>query len=146
MQICYDNLGRTLSYTEDVTVDSNRVKLIRKTLDLPDSAKRVKRMVYLSHVLAQCGLREAAIRPLWRLLRIGYTIRYTNFSRLVGKIAGICNQRSDFTRNLTAPANGLRFIPRFNREAEPLLVKGIYVPRWTCIPIFTGNVQDLNLD
>lgn len=145
-QLCYDNCGRILSYTEDISFEKKGCKLLRVEPNLPEYQRRRKRLIYLSHVITQCGLREAAIRPLWRLLRIGYTIRYTNFSRLVGKIAGICNAGSDFTRNLSAPANGLRFIPRFNREAEPLLVKGIYVPRWTYIPHYCGNIRDLNLD
>lgn len=145
-QLCYDNQGRILSYTEDIHFEKNRCRLQRVMVDLPDFNRRRKRLIYLSHVITQCGLRENAIRPLWRLLRIGYKIRYTNFSRLVGKIASLCNRRFDFIRNLSAPANGLRFTPRFNREAEPLFVKGIYVPRWTYIPTFVGNIRDLKLD
>lgn len=145
-QLCYDNLGRVLSYTEDVKFEKTRCRLQPVYLDLPDSRRRRNRLIYLSHVLTQCGLRENAIRPLWRLLRIGYKIRYTNFSRLVGKVASLCNVGSDFTRNLSAPAKGLRFTPRFNRDAEPLFVKGIYVPRWTYKPTFVGDVRDLKLD
>jgi hypothetical protein len=145
--VCYDPSGHVLSCTDKADPSKDGQARFRTVeLDFPNSTKRVKRMVYLSHVLTQCGLRENAIRPLWRLLRNGYTMRYTNFSRLVHLIARLCNRRSDFTRNLGAPANGLRLIPRIMREAEPLLVKGIYVPRWTYFRHYSGNFLELNLD
>lgn len=147
VDLCYDRSGHVLSYSElGDPLKDGQAKFGNVSLDFSNSTRRVKRMVYLSHVLTQCGLRETAIRPLWRLLRNGYTMRYTNFSRLVNKIARICNCRSDFTRNLGAPANGLRLIPRVIREAEPLLVKGMYVPRWTYSRHYNGSVLDLNLD
>lgn len=147
-QLCYDNQGKVLSYTEDVSFDvwQRGVKLREMILDLPDYVRRRKRLIYLSHVLTQCGLRSPAIRPLWRLLRIGYKIRYTNFSRLVQHVANLCNSRSDFTRDLSAPAKGYRSIPRFNREANPFCLKGIYVPRWTYLPSYDGTIPDLKLD
>lgn len=146
VQICYDQSGHCFEMTDLHFDKATQSKIIPNSIYCRDSAKRKSRMVYLSHVIAQCGLREKAIRPLWRLLRVGYAIRYSNFTKLVGLIAGICNKRFDFTRNLTAPANGLQFIPRFMRDAKPLLVKGIQVPRWTYTPVYTGSFEALQLD
>lgn len=143
----YDRQGKAISSTA-----SGNPNLIGRTrfqnLVIPerDSRLRVQKMTYLSHVITQCGLREKAVRPLWRLLLVGYKIRISNFKRLVSKVARLCNCRHDFTRDLGAPAKGLHQIPRFMREAEPLVVKGIYVPRWTYTPKFLGDVRDLNLD
>jgi hypothetical protein len=145
-RVCYDQSGICHEISELNFTVRQGVKIKPNMIYCSESAKRRSRMVYLSHVLAQCGLREKAIRPLWRLLRVGYTIRYTNFSKLVDKVARLCNIRFDFTRNLTAPAKGLRFIPRFIRDAQPLVVKGIYVPRWTYNPVYTGDFESLKLD
>lgn len=146
-RVCYSSAGQLLDCQTLHFPVANTVKIKPNRIEAcSDSIRRRNRLVYLSHVIAQCGLRKKAIRPLWRLLRIGYVIRYTNFSRLVHKIASLCNRRSDFTRDLTAPAKGLRFIPRIMREAKPLVLKGISLPRWRLQPVFTGNVRDLNLD
>lgn len=146
IRICYDRSGHCLSCSDLFLETRECVKIKSTQIRCADSSRRRSRMVYLSHVLAQCGLREKAIRPLFRLLRFAYVIRYSNFSKLVDKVAGICNSRLDFSRNLTAPAKGLRYIPRFMREAKPLVVKGISVPRWTLQPVFTGNFESLKLD
>lgn len=142
----YNRDGSTLSRTT-FPVDHPTGRRFRQIgIRERSSRARVNKLVWLSHVLTQCGLREKAVRPLWRLLRIGYKIRLHNFKRLCNKVAYYCDYRHDFTRDLGAPAKGLRYIPRFLLEAEPLLVKGIFVPRWTKIPRFSGNVQDLHLD
>jgi hypothetical protein len=146
-RVCYSSVGQVYDCQTLHFPVENRVRIKPNRIEAcQDSNRRRKRLIYLSHVIAQCGLREKALRPLWRLLRVGYTIRYTNFSRLVHKIAKLCNRRSDFTRDLTAPAKGLRFIPRFIREAQPLVVKGISLPRWRLQPVYTGSIRDLNLD
>lgn len=147
-EICYDRVGHCLSYSEVKVRNEPKFRLEPLILPLPDSKERVKRFVYLSHVLTQCGLSSKSVRPLWRLLRHGYTMRLTNFKRLVGVIARGCDRRSDFTRNICAPANGLRIFPRFEREARPLVVKGIQVPRWTWkeAPYGASKFQCLKLD
>jgi hypothetical protein len=141
--VCYNQQGAVLSSTDSgnpALIGRNRFQGI--IIPESDSRIRVSKFVYLSHVLTQCGLREKAIRPLWRLLRIGYKIRLTNFKKLVSKVALACGHRLDFTRDLAAPAKGLQHIPRFDPGSKPFLLKGIFVPRWTKKPVFTGNIRD----
>jgi hypothetical protein len=146
VELNYNRDGSTLSRTTYGPDYPEQQRFRRIILPEAHSRARVNKLVWLSHVLTQCGIREKAIRPLWRLLRVGYKIRWHNFKRLCNKVAFTSDYRHDFTRDLGAPAKGLRYIPRFDLEARTLVVKGIIVPRWTKIPHYCGSIQDLNLD
>jgi len=148
IEICYDNQGAILSSTRkgDPT-KVGRARFESVGIALPQAAERVKRFSYLVHVIAQCGLREKAVRPLWRLLRIGYSIRFSNFKRLVGIVARKCNTRFDFVRDLSAPPKGLRKIPCVSQEARTHCLMGINVPGWTYSCIYDSNLRgELGLD
>jgi hypothetical protein len=143
----YTPEGAALSYGIEASSERlGKAKWENCCISIPGSRARVSKFVYLSHVIAQCGLREKAIRPLWRLLRVGYTIRYSNFKRLVKSITTACNQLADFTRDLTAPAKGLQLIPTLCRMQGPLVVRGISVPRWTLRRHYVYDYRDEILD
>jgi len=137
MKLSYDQYGRCFQASNlRHHVERCDVKFRQNMILCPDSTIRRKRMVYLSHVLAQCGLHEKAVRPLWRLLRVGYVIRLSNFKRLVKTVAMTCDHSHGFVRNLGAPANGLLLKPRILRDAQPFVIKGVKVPRWTYKPLY----------
>lgn len=115
-------------------------------IDSDNRFERSKRMIYLSHVVTQCGLKERAIKPLLRLLRMGYHMDFTNFKRLVKMVTTMCNDRHDFTRNIGAPIKGTRSTPVLLLESKPLKFKGDSLPPWKLSKKFFGNIRDLHLD
>lgn len=135
------------NYTEDKIpreyLGKRRFGIIQAENDA--SFKRTRRMIYLSHVLTQCGIREKAVKPLHRLLRMGFHMGFTNFKRLVNKVACLCNSRHDFTRDIGAPVIGVRSIPAM-LESKSLVLKGETVQKWTLTKKFFGNIRALNLD
>jgi len=140
-KVRYDSKGKVLSYTHGCGATYTSLKLKTLKLGFKDSVIRVNRMIKLSHVLTQCGLNKRAVHPLWRLLRVGYTIPLTNFKRLVAHIIKLCDNWSDFTRTICGPTKGLRIRPRFNRDAWTSVAGGIQVPLWTWVT--TTNVVDI---
>lgn len=130
-KVRYNSKGKVLSYTHDCGAIRSSLRLKTIKLGFKDSDIRVKRMIKLSHALTQCGLVKKAVRPLWRLLRVGYTIPLTNFKRLVNSILKLIDNWSDFTRTICGPTKGLRIRPRFRRDAWTSVAGGIQVPLWT---------------
>jgi len=119
------------------------IKVLGLGLAVDRVDERISRFVYLSHVMAWCGLREGAVKPLLRLLRVGYSMCFSKFKRLVMCIARKCNRWHDFARDLSAPTKGLRKIPKLLSETRTGK-SGIQVPLWT-YRRDSSRVRDLDL-
>jgi hypothetical protein len=103
--------------------------------DLPNYDLRRSRIIRLSHVLCEHFPKD--IRGLWRLLRHGYTMSFSNFKRLVSRVINSCDT-SSLARSNDRTTKVSYKIPVVKPDAWTTLSSGIRVPLWTQKISFAG--------